>query len=423
MKFYRYWVSIGLLASTIRYTEAQVNKENVIKHTTGIESIDPSVADYKGYEILAQKIGDARIVMLGEQTHRHGTTFTAKTKIIRYLVENLGFEVIAFESSFYGINKLWNSENSLNERLANAKKEIYGMWSKVEETIPLFDFIEERNQNGHKLDIVGIDCIHGMPYTKENYAKDLDDFLVSSHISIPKEYSSFKPLLKRLVELDLNGKIGSDEIMLFGRVVDSLRFKLSKLHETQEIEFWNQELKSLKMDARGLWVRPVRGVNRWFSAPRDSAMAENLLWLARNKYKDKKIIVWASSYHVSKNKSFFEKSKGFDPNKLTVMGNIIDSNMPGKTYSLGFVSSQGYFAESLDEKAHSHPIRISDSSFEAILAETAFDCAIVDLRSMTNDKKFAMAGTDYFQTNAVWNKIFDGVFYIRKTSPSSYIKQ
>ena len=37
-----------------------------------------------------------------------------------------------------------------------------------------------------------------------------------------------------------------------------------------------------------------------FSNIRDSQMAENLLWLSNNEFKNQKIIVWAASFHIVK---------------------------------------------------------------------------------------------------------------------------
>jgi erythromycin esterase len=96
-----------LLVSLPILCNAQVTQIDLQENITEIKSINISDDDFTGYEVLAKKIGDANIVLLGEQTHGHGTTFIAKTKIIKYLVENHGFDVIAFESGFFEINKIW----------------------------------------------------------------------------------------------------------------------------------------------------------------------------------------------------------------------------------------------------------------------------------------------------------------------------
>jgi erythromycin esterase len=66
-----------------------------------INSVDPDVND-NGLDIILQKIGDARIVGLGEGTHGTTEFWSIRQKITRYLIENKGFNAILFEASFPG---------------------------------------------------------------------------------------------------------------------------------------------------------------------------------------------------------------------------------------------------------------------------------------------------------------------------------
>jgi erythromycin esterase len=55
-------------------------------------------------ESLRELIADMRIVLLGEQTHGDGATFDAKVELIKFLHDELGFDIVAFESPLYGIS-------------------------------------------------------------------------------------------------------------------------------------------------------------------------------------------------------------------------------------------------------------------------------------------------------------------------------
>ena len=44
--------------------------------------------NFEGFEKIKKEIGDAKIVMLGEQSHSDATTFETKIKLVKYLHEN-----------------------------------------------------------------------------------------------------------------------------------------------------------------------------------------------------------------------------------------------------------------------------------------------------------------------------------------------
>jgi erythromycin esterase len=239
------------------YSYAQPTKDEILAGLTEIKSIDIQDDIFTGYEVLSQKIGDARIVLLGEQTHGHGTTFTAKNKIIKYLVEKKGFDVVAFESSFFELNRIWDSDLGLTEKIDKVKSEIYPLWSASEELNPFFDFVKVTNENGRRLNITGFDCKHDMAYGQKYYTADFNSFLKNNKLPVVEstDYVKFKPMLDNLIRLKLNFKEDSksrpkpEDFKLFNRVLDSIQSQLTRLPKTPECELWRQELRSLRMQA------------------------------------------------------------------------------------------------------------------------------------------------------------------------------
>src|SRR5687768_5674509 len=80
-------------------------KKYVQENTVPINSIKANFTDDSDLEGISNSIGDARVVMLGEQDHGDGATMQAKTRLVKYLHEKKGFNVLAFEGEFFALNQ------------------------------------------------------------------------------------------------------------------------------------------------------------------------------------------------------------------------------------------------------------------------------------------------------------------------------
>jgi hypothetical protein len=77
----------------------------MIDQVVALRSADPNDADLSDLEPLARASGNARVVQLGEQSHGDSATFTMKCRLIRFLHERLGFDVLAFESGLVALQQ------------------------------------------------------------------------------------------------------------------------------------------------------------------------------------------------------------------------------------------------------------------------------------------------------------------------------
>src|SRR5262245_26032905 len=106
-----------------------------------VRSIDPTDEDFSDLEPVVSQIGSSRVVVLGEATHGEGTTSRAKARMVRFLHQRMGFDVLAWESGLtqtYALNQaLRNPETPL----AQAKTFLMsGGWASEEETHALFEY-------------------------------------------------------------------------------------------------------------------------------------------------------------------------------------------------------------------------------------------------------------------------------------------
>jgi erythromycin esterase-like protein len=156
-------------------------------------------------------------------------------------------------------------------------------------------------------------------------------------------------------------------------------------------------------------------------------MAKNLKWLCEVKYPHQKIIVWAHNVHVSKYNGHYSQSF---LNQMKTMGGVFTSDgmFMKETYILGFTSYEGT-AGRLFHQQYQLP-EPKRNSLERWI-NPAYQYAFIDFKPFRKQypkykKQFFMAGSilgneHHTISKARWDKIFDGVFFIRKMYPCKNI--
>lgn len=373
---------------------------------------------------LKESIGSARVVMIGEQDHGDGKSLTEKIKLIKYLHQEMGFEIVAFESGFFDLNTMWNRYLQNEVSIDSVKRNIYRIWRTTDQIQPLFTYIDESQRSQKPLQITGIDCRHFHKYSHENYVSDFINMMESINLNI-EEYKEFIAILTELIAKEYNHKPTQSEKNLFRNKNKEIQKVMEGMNNfDNHLIFWKQELKSLAAMAENAW-NPITN-KATVNNIRDKQMAENLLWLANTKYADKKIVVWAANLHIIKNTKEIKKSKYFDSDKFIAMGDHVFSQLKDDVYILGFTSLQGKYADM--EFNAQRPIKYKKGSFESLISKSNYEIAFLNFKNpelIQNSyfqKPYPLKGIYHREQIGKWHQVFDGLFYIKNMTPSTYIK-
>jgi erythromycin esterase len=394
---------IILILLQIKGITQDLKKEIQDKIST-IRTISPLDTNFSDLAPLKIAIGNSRVVMLGEQDHGDAPTFLAKTRIVKYLHEEMEFDIIAFESDFYSLNQ---SKQSIDE----VKGNIYSIWTNCAQNDDLFSYIDNQLSTNSGLVVTGFDSRHSAVYSDSNYVKDFDSLLASTNIPYysSSNYELFEFLLLDIIEKEYQSKTDKIEQDFFFKALDSIKVQLNQIQFSNK-DFWIHEISNLKGHTENAWENGVNLKGGMNVNIRDKQMGENLLWLILNKYPDKKIIVWAHNAHIAKNINQMELYK-----QNITSGNVVYERIGDQMYTLGFDSYSGKAGRVTGKNKSYNIKKPKKDCFENWIKEKELEYAFINFRTFTNkDIFFTMKGFSHYPEDGNWANIYDGIFYIEK---------
>ena len=390
-------------------------------HAAPLRSIDFADDDFSDLDAFAKAVGNARIVMLGEQTHGDGTTFLAKARLVHFLHRHTGFDVLAFENDLYDVHKAWERIGKGEDARIAAKSALYSIWSHCRQVQPLIDYVGAQARNDNALELAGFDCQFAGVYTQDNLLGDFSAFLAAHTIDTQSlDWPRFKTLFEKLADTSGGRKWrpAAEERDFMLSAADVL---LARIAATQgkDASFWSQVFKSIKvfaklraLDLSAGWPVFVKLFNL-----RDAGMAENLIWLAREAYPQRKIIVWAAAFHI------FRYPDGAFPDGRTNMGTHVWKVFGDAIYNVAFTGYAGKRG-----LVYKDPVDLAPAppdSLEGLWGATAQQNAFLDFRHLAAGGEWLDApfpsrvlaeGND--AETADWSKFLDGVVFLRDMQPA-----
>jgi len=395
-------------------------------------SIDPFDEDYSDLAFLKDVIGSKRVVMLGEMSHGDGSTFKAKARLIRFLHQEMGFDMIAWESGLYDCHKAWTKIENGTKGMEAARNSINVLWSATSEVYPVFNYWDG---DVTPLELIGFDIQFFGNY-KSNFTTDLNAFLKNNDAAFAAS-SGWTDLSRELVTLfsyyDAPTVLGDIDFGLIDNGLTDLITKLQTFTHNDELpllsqrDFWVQVCESTLGYAEFTQLLAVEKDYKKAGNARDKYMGGNLNWMI-NKFSDRKIIVWGATTHLSRN---LDKVAVYDVEtdkfpllapEFTTMGNYTHETNNSHIYTIGFSAYGGKLNDWTKGKAVDL-IEPLDGSIEDLLGEVGNDFGFVNYRSdLAPWMSQPFVSKPYGNGNelAIWPEVFDGLFYIKNMEPSSY---
>ncbi|MBI6865078.1 erythromycin esterase family protein [Lysinibacillus fusiformis] len=407
-------------------------------HAYSLTSIEPEPASsqkipsnkFEDLEMLKPILHDKRIVFLGESSHGVAQFNLVKTRLIQFLHQEMGYNVLAFES---GLGDVMNAQGKIDKQAAQQtmKDAIFGVWW-TKETLPLFEYAKTTQATEKPLVLAGFDIQQQGAFTNGDW------------LQTPQLAKQFRDAEKQLAEWssskDLKGyqKEKTAIINVYKQVKSQVRQKEKELQKV-----YPNELQIVKLMERTLADR-IRLADEYVELTiqsniemeqnkydsflktmewRDQAMMENLLWLAEEVYPTEKFIVWAHNDHIRKAQSDVMGS----PYPVKLMGERLPDIYKKYSYVLGLYMTSGETANNMGETmAVLPPIK---GSIEDIVSSVNEPYTFIDLRNRQNERGNSWMfeprlsySWGVIQESLVPRDQYDGILLIDKVNKPTYVK-
>ena len=401
------------------------------EHAVDLRTLEPDDSDFSDLAPVGKAIGKARIVLLGEQSHNTAQTYLGKTRLVKYLHQEMGFELLAMESGFYEVDVL---RRKLEQQEADSwdwLRGILNFWSSIEEFQPMARYLAQHVQGERPLLLVGMDNQFRNDFAIKHFTTEFDEFLAEHQLQRNPEHPFLLEQMKRFRSFAYySGKFPpasmEDKVKLRAIVMDYI-YRLGNLPDTRGVRFWRQTLDSLASRIPyGFATKEDFKKFSWgYGNDRDLQMAENLFWLA-SEYPDKKIIVWAASRHNARNAHLIlPQNRRIEKPIETSLGHHLYQKFGDALYSIAFTAYQGRAgspASGMRNLEVIEPDQHEDLELEEIMMLAGKNIAFLDLRARRQDddwlrKPMPARPFGHYTDVALWPHVLDAFVFVKEVSP------
>ena len=402
---------------------AYINWLNNKNNSVDIRSLTSE--NFEDLQCLKQYLNRKSLVQLGESSHGTKEYNLIKVRLVKFLHEEMGFDVIAFESGFFECFYTYENMNDLTIK-NTMRSSIYSIW-RTKEVLNLFEYIKQTQSTEHPLILSGFDCRKSGLYFADradvlfemlakidsNYADSIFDFdhyllhtglnyqnyLISNYNLIKSKYLNIISFIDQHIDQLISYYPDREYYPIF--IKQSIYSTLAEV-EHKIAYYQNNEDKQYYI--------------------RDSAMAANISFLKEELFPDKKIIVWAHNYHIA-----HDPDQQAWYNNARNMGNWLVEKYRDDLYTIGLYMLKGKTRTDFNWSIINIELPTTSNSLESILYHARKKYLFTDLLNQTynqgnawmfypiNAKSSGIANEEMIIKNE-----YDGIIFIDSSSVPDY---
>ncbi len=375
----------------------------------------------EGYDFSSIKkaIGNKRIIALGESTHGLGEFYAVKSELVRYLHEELGFEVLAMEGGLGDINLSYYDIDTISA--SNLRDYSVFQNFRAKEADPLFEQIKTKSNTKTPLHYAGYDTQFSSNYflTKlqrlvEPIDQEMADSLFVRAYSFQKSFGAARNgdsigYIKHR-DIYINNSNAARQLLL------DHRNELFEQKKVTQKEF-SIMIRTLEMFSRSVDLTFAKRNEGYVL--RDKLMSENLFWLIDEIYPTKKIIVWAHNAHIEK--------ANLEGANIKWMGHFLKEKYKDDYYALGLFAYEGEVYQHWTQ--NTLPFKNDqDNAIEKKLTDTGKELTFLDLLKLEQlpENQWLFEPIDGYELenggiiSFIPTKRFDGVLNIKESGSPTY---
>jgi erythromycin esterase len=358
---------------------------NPVKSSNMTESIDHQIKKVShklgtdaDLDVLINKIGDARFVLLGEASHGTHEYYTWRTRISKRLIKEKGFSMIAVEGDWpdcYRLNRYVkgyeNSGESAKEVLKEFNRWPTWMWANWE-MVAMAEWLREHNvtlPSDKRIGFYGLD-VYSLWESMESIFVYLHKKDPVAFQSVQKAMDCFEPFNIRegfsYAERSYGLSFSCQEEVV--RLLADIRNRMPWFDTDHEAVFNAEQNALVAVNAERYYRAMLGGGDSTWNI-RDKHMAHTVERLMHFHGPDAKIIIWEHNTHIG-------DARATDMNRsgLVNIGQLLKEKHAGQgVYRVGFGSNEGTVMAGYNWGAEMKKMRMPKArqgSWENILHES-----------------------------------------------------